>query len=39
MKHTKPVLDFYSARNNYFEVNGAEKIEVITGKINQILEA
>ena len=39
MKHTKPVLDFYSTRNNYFEVNGAEKIDVITGKIDQILGA
>ncbi len=38
-RHTKPVLDFYSARNNYFEIDGGEKIEVITAKIEEIFKA
>jgi len=37
MKKTKPVLDFYSSRNNFFEIDGSEKIEVISSKIEQIL--
>ena len=37
MKKTKPVLDFYSSRNNFYEVDGSEKIEVISSKIEQIL--
>ena len=37
MKKTKPVLDFYSSRNNFYEVDGSEKIEVISNKIEQIL--
>jgi len=37
MKKTKPVLDFYSSRNNFHEIDGSEKIEVISSKIEQIL--
>ena len=37
MKKTKLVLDFYSSRNNFYEINGSEEIEVISGKIEQIL--
>jgi len=38
IKKTKPVLDFYSTRNNFYEVDGSEKIEVISTKIDQILK-
>ena len=37
MKITKPVLDFYSNRNNFYEIDGSEEIEVISSKIDQIL--
>ena len=37
MKKTKLVLDFYSSRNNFHEIDGSEKIEVISSKIEQIL--
>ena len=37
MKKTKPVLDFYSSRNNFFEIDGSTEIEVISSKIDQIL--
>ena len=37
MEVTKPVLDFYSSRNNFYEINGSEEIEVISSKIVQIL--
>ena len=37
MKKTKPVLDYYSSRNNFFEIDGSEEIEVISSKIEQIL--
>jgi len=37
MKKTKPVLDFYSSRSYFYEINGNEKIEVISSKIEQIL--
>ncbi len=37
MKKTKPVLDYYSSRNNFYEIDGSKEIEVITGKIEQIL--
>ena len=37
MKKTKPVLDFYSSRSYFHEIEGSEKIEVITDKIEQIL--
>jgi len=38
MKKTKPVLDFYSTRNNFYEIDGSEKIEVISSKIEAILK-
>ena len=38
VKKTKPVLDFYSSRNYFHEIDGSQKIQVITGKIEQILE-
>ena len=37
MKKTKPVLDFYSSRNNFYEIDGSEEIEAISTKIEQIL--
>ena len=37
MKKTKPVLDYYSSRNNFFEIDGVDEIEVISSKIEQIL--
>tara|TARA_B100000900_G_scaffold129271_1_gene109310 strand:+ start:19 stop:582 length:564 start_codon:yes stop_codon:yes gene_type:complete len=37
MKTTKPVLDFYSKKPNFFEIDGALKIEEITAKIDQII--
>jgi len=37
MRKTKPVLDFYSSRNNFYEIDGSEEIEVISGKIEQII--
>ena len=37
MKKTKPVLDFYSSRSYFHEIDGNQKIQVITGKIEQIL--
>ena len=37
MKKTKPVLDFYSSRNNFYEIDGSEKIEEISVKIEDIL--
>ena len=37
MKKTKPVLDFYSSRSYFYEIDGSKKIEVITSKIEQIL--
>ena len=37
MKKTKPVLDFYSSRNNFYEIDGSEEIEVISSKIEQII--
>jgi len=38
MKKTKPVLDFYSSRSYFHEMDGNQKIQVITGKIDQILK-
>ena len=33
MEITKPVLDFYSSKNqNFYEIDGSEKIEEISGK-------
>ena len=37
IKKTKPVLDFYSSRSYFHEIDGNQKIQVITGKIEQIL--
>ena len=37
MQITKPVLDFYSSRNNFHEIDGSEKIDAISSKIEQIL--
>jgi len=37
MKKTKPVLDFYSSRSYFHEIDGSQKIQAITGKIEQIL--
>ena len=37
MKKTKPVLDFYSSRGYFHEIDGSQKIQAITGKIEQIL--
>ena len=37
MKKTKPVLDYYSSSNNFYEIDGGLKIDVITSKIDQIL--
>ena len=37
MIKTKPVLDYYSSRNNFYEIDGSEEIEVISSKIEQIL--
>jgi len=37
IKQTKPVLDFYSSRNLFYEIDGSEKIDVISSKIEQIL--
>ena len=37
MKKTKPVLDFYSSRDYFHEIDGSQKIQVISNKIEQIL--
>ena len=37
MEITKPVLDFYSSKSNFYEIDGSLEIEVISGKIEQIL--
>ena len=37
METTKPVLDFYSKKPKFYEINGDEKIEEISTKIEQIL--
>ena len=37
MKETKPVLDFYSSRSYFYEIDGSQKIEEISTKIEQIL--
>jgi len=37
IKKTKPVLDFYSSRSYFHEIDGSQKIQAITGKIEQIL--
>jgi len=37
MKTTKPVLDFYSKSKNFTEIDGAAEIDLITNKINDVL--
>ena len=37
METTKPVLDFYSKKSNFHEINGDDKIEEISSKIELIL--
>ena len=37
MKKTKPVLDFYSSKSNFYEIDGSAEIEEISVKIDQIL--
>jgi len=37
MKKTKPVLDFYSPRDYFHEIDGSQKIQAISNKIEQIL--
>jgi len=38
IKKTKPVLDFYSSRTYFHEIDGSQKIQVITSKIEDILK-
>ena len=37
MDMTRPVLDFYSKNSNFYEIDGALKIEQITAKIDAFL--
>ena len=37
MNKTKPVLDFYSTKSYFHEIDGSQKIQAITNKIEQIL--
>ena len=37
METTRPVLDFYSKNQNFYEIDGSEEIDVISSKIEQIL--
>ena len=37
METTSPVLDFYSSRDYFHEIDGSKKIQVISDKIEQIL--
>ena len=37
MELTKPVLDFYSKNSNFYEIEGALKIDEITAKIDGFL--
>ena len=37
METTKPVLDFYSKKSNFYEIDGDAKIAEISSKIEQIL--
>ena len=38
MSSTKPVLDFYSKKSNFTEIDGSCEIDQITNKINEILK-
>tara|TARA_B100000963_G_scaffold280570_1_gene249024 strand:+ start:6505 stop:7068 length:564 start_codon:yes stop_codon:yes gene_type:complete len=37
METTRPVLDFYSKKANFHEIDGSSEIDVITAKIDQII--
>ena len=37
MSTTKPILDFYNKNSNFYEIDGALKIEEITAKIDDFL--
>ncbi len=37
MEVTKPVLDFYSSKSNFYEIDGSVEIEAISSKIEEIL--
>ena len=37
MEKTKPLLDFYSSKESFYEIDASLKIEVIKGKIDKIL--
>ena len=37
METTKPVLDFYSKKPNFYEIDGSQEIDEIFNKIEQIL--
>tara|TARA_B100000401_G_C52485926_1_gene568026 strand:- start:37 stop:600 length:564 start_codon:yes stop_codon:yes gene_type:complete len=38
METTRPVLDFYSSRSYFYEIDGSKKIEVISSKIEEIIK-
>ena len=38
MEKTQPILDFYFSDKGFHEIDGSQKIEVITRKIDEILE-
>ena len=38
MEITKPVLDFYSSKSNFYEIDGSAEIEEISRKIDHILQ-
>ena len=38
MKQTKPVLDFYSSKKGFYEIDGSLNIEQITNKIDDIIK-
>ena len=38
IKKTKPVLDFYSSRSYFHEIDGGQKIHEISKKIDEILK-
>ena len=38
MKETKPVLDFYTSKKGFYEIDGSLNIEQITNKIDDILK-
>ena len=37
MTKTKPVLEFYSSKSYFYEIDGSEKIDVISSKITNII--